>query len=66
MEIKGRASGIIFHNTFPSKIEEVPRFALQLPEMVKKTGDGKGSAVDVEVVDLHTVAPNFKEYKTNP
>ncbi|PRD36576.1 UNVERIFIED_CONTAM: hypothetical protein NCL1_08277 [Trichonephila clavipes] len=63
---QGHVSGIDFRNTFPSKLEEVPRFALQLPAMVMSTGDGLGSAVDVEVVDLHSVAPNFKEYKTNP
>ncbi|GFW31575.1 uncharacterized protein TNCV_4420081 [Trichonephila clavipes] len=62
----GHVSGVDFRNTFPSKLEEVPRFALQLPAMVMSTGDGLGSAVDVEVVDLHSVAPNFKEYKTNP
>ncbi|GFQ90734.1 uncharacterized protein TNCT_549821 [Trichonephila clavata] len=62
---QGGAYGIDFR-TLPSKMEEVSRFALQFPAMVKNTGDGKGSALDLEVVDLHTVAPNFKEYKTNP
>ncbi|GFS46464.1 hypothetical protein TNIN_364871 [Trichonephila inaurata madagascariensis] len=50
----------------PSSLEGTSRFALQFPTLVKNTGDGKGSLLELELVDLHTVAPNFTEYKTNP
>ncbi|GFS44470.1 uncharacterized protein TNIN_203331, partial [Trichonephila inaurata madagascariensis] len=59
------ASGIGLHSP-PSSMKEVSNFALQFPTLVKNTGDGKGSLLDIEVVDLHTVASNFTEYKTNP
>ncbi|GFQ90737.1 hypothetical protein TNCT_549831 [Trichonephila clavata] len=58
-------SGIGLHGP-PSSMEEVSKFSLRFPTLVKNTGDGKGFLLDVEVVDLHTVDPNFKEYKTNP
>ncbi|GFW31567.1 hypothetical protein TNCV_4420001 [Trichonephila clavipes] len=59
------AGGIGLHG-IPSSMEEVSKFALQFPTLVKNTGNGKGSLLDIEVVDLHTVDPNFAEYKTNP
>ncbi|GFQ66236.1 hypothetical protein TNCT_346411 [Trichonephila clavata] len=59
------SSGIGFRS-LPSSMEGTSRFALQFPTLVKDTGDGKGSPLELEVVDLHTVAPNFTEYKRNP
>ncbi|GFW31550.1 hypothetical protein TNCV_4419851 [Trichonephila clavipes] len=50
----------------PSNLEGASRFALQFPTLVKNTGDGKVSPLELELTDLHTVTPNFTEYKTNP